>query len=343
MKLAVNATRWGLNFGPWGSGARPNIEVVQRAEALGYDSVWVAEAYGSDAIVPLSFLAAHTSRIKIGTAVLQIAARTPAMTAMTAATLDNLSGGRLLLGLGVSGPQVVEGWHNQAFDDPLGRTREYVSLVRTILARRSPVEHHGRHYDLPYQGEGSTGEGKAMKLTLRLQRPRIPIYLAAMGPRNVRQTLEIGDGWLPLFFPPNYPDALGVDLRTEPLKPGFEIAPFVPILVDDDVTRCHNGMRPVLAFWIGAMGSPKKNFYADMFARCGHEGVAERVRAAWSEGRPRDAANLIPDALIDEIALCGPKARIADQLEAWRKAPITMMILGGATPAALELMAELLL
>jgi F420-dependent oxidoreductase-like protein len=343
VKLAVNATRWGLNFGLWGPGPWPSVEAVKRAEELGYHSVWTAEAYGSDAVVPLTFLAAHTSRIKLGTAVLQISARSPAMTAMTAATLDNLSGGRFLLGLGVSGPQVVEGWHNQPFDEPLVRVREYVEVVRMILRRQSPVEYHGRHYDLPYSGPGSTGEGKAMKLTLRPHRPDIGIYLAAMGPRNVRQTLEIADGWLPLFFPPNYPDALGVDLATAPLRPGFEIAPFVPVVLGPDVNRCRSGLRPVLAFWIGAMGSRRQNFYTDLVARIGFDGLADRVRLLSLEGRQREAATLIPDELIDAIALCGPKERIAERLESWKASPITMMILGGASLEALEVMAELVL
>jgi len=343
VKLALNATKWGLNFGLWGPGAGPNIEAVKRAESLGYHSVWTAEAYGSDAVVPLTYLAAHTTRIKLGTAVLQIAARSPAMTAMTAATLDNLSGGRLLLGLGVSGPQVVEGWHNQPFDEPLVRLREYVEVVRMILRRQMPVEFHGRHYDLPYGGPGTTGEGKAMKLTLKPHRRDIPLYLGAMGPQNVRQTLEIADGWLPLFFPPNYPDALGVDLSTYPLKPGFEIAPFVPIVLGPDVDRCRSALRPVLAFWIGGMGSRKRNFYTDLVARVGFEGLADRVRQEYLDGRLGDAAALIPDELIDALALVGPRGRIAERLESWHASPITMMIIGGATLEAIEVMAELVL
>ena len=343
MKLGVSAMRWSVNFGLWGNGMAPNVDVVRHAEALGYDSVWTAEAYGTDAVVPVTWLAACTTRIRVGTAVLQMAGRTPATTAMTAATLDAYSDGRFILGLGASGPQVVEGWHNAPFDHPVERTREYVEVVRRLLDRHVPVRYSGNFYRLPYEGADATGEGKALRLAVRRRRKPVPLFLAAMGPRNVRLAFELFDGWLPFMFSPRTPDALGITDLLANARDGFEVAPLVPIVVDDDIERCRRLIRPVVAFWIGAMGSRTTNFYAEMFARVGFEGAVRGIQESYGAGRTADAAAKVPDELLDEVALLGPRGRVAEQFERWKTAPVTTMILGGATKEAITLMAELAL
>ena len=334
--------RLGLNLGYFGAAAPSDtIPFVQHAESLGFHSVWTAEAYGSDSIVPLVWAGAHTSTINLGTAIMQMPARTPANTAMTAATLDLLSGGRFLLGLGLSGPQVVEGWHGEAYGKPLGKTREYVSIVREILKREKPLEHHGAHYDIPYTGEDATGLGKPLKLIIHPTRPDIPIYLAAIGPKNVALAAEIADGWLPVFFAPGrFAETYGEAFAETDLG-RFDIAPTVSVVLGDDVDACRSMVKPGLALYIGGMGARGRNFYNDLACRYGYEGAAKEIQDLYLDGKKKEAAAAVPDQLVDEVALCGPKGRIAELLETWKASPVTTLICGSAQKDALELMAEL--
>jgi F420-dependent oxidoreductase-like protein len=334
--------RLGLNLGYFGASAPSEmISFVQHAESLGYHSAWAAEAYGSDAVVPLAYVAASTTTMHVGSAILQMPARTPANTAMTAATLDLLSGGRFLLGLGLSGPQVVEGWHGVPYGKPLGKTREYVSIVRKILAREERLEHHGEHYDIPYSGPDATGLGKPLKLIVHPLRSDIPIYLAAIGPKNVALTAEIADGWLPIFFAPSrfsetYGEAFaGVDFDE------FDIAPTATVVLGDDVDACRNVVKPGLALYIGGMGARGKNFYNDLACRYGYEEAAKNIQDLYLDGKKKEAIAAVPDALVDEVALCGPKERIDDLLGPWRESPVTTLIVGAGQPEAIEVMAEL--
>ena len=336
--------RLGLNLGYFGAAAPSMlVPLVQRAESLGFDSVWTAEAYGSDSIVPLTWVAAHTSTIRCGTAIMQMPARTPASTAMTAATFDLLSEGRFLLGLGLSGPQVVEGWHGEAYGKPLGKTREYVAIVRSILAREAPLEHHGPHYDIPYSGADATGLGKPLKLILHPRRADIPVYLAAIGPKNVALSAEIADGWLPIFFAPErFSETYGDAFAATDLD-AFDIAPTVTVVLGEDVDACRSMVKPMLALYIGGMGARGRNFYNDLACRYGYEGAASQIQDLYLDGKKADAVAAVPDALVDEVALCGPKERIADLLEPWRASPVTTLIVGAAQPEALEVLAELAL
>jgi F420-dependent oxidoreductase-like protein len=329
----------GVNIGYAAPGTNPAelAPLVQEAERLGYDSVWAAEAWGTDAVTVLSWMAALTSRIKIGSAIMQIPGRSPANTAMTAATLDLMSGGRFVLGLGTSGPQVVEGWHGDAWGKPLGKTREYVEIVRAAL-RREVVEHAGEHYRIPYDGPGATGLGKPLKLMLRPLRADIPIYLAAMGPKNVALSYEIADGWLPIFVDPERFD----DAFPAP-PPGFEIAATANVLVGDDVQALRDSLKPHLALYVGGMGAKGKNFYNALVRRYGWEEDAERIQELYLGGRQREAIAAVPDALVDAVALVGPKERIADRLAAWRETRVTTLIVGSPQPEALRVMAELAL
>jgi F420-dependent oxidoreductase-like protein len=331
--------RLGLNLGYWGADAARVVEVARHAEALGFHSVWTAEAYGSDAVVPLAWVGAQTSKIGLGTAILQMPARSPAMTAMTAVTLDLLSGGRALLGLGLSGPQVAEGWHGQPYGKPLAKTREYVDIVRTIMRREAPLEHHGEHYDIPYTGPGATGLGKPLKLIVHPKR-QIPIYLAAIGPKNVALAAEIADGWLPVWFSPTrmdvYADAFeGRDLSS------FDIAPTVSVVLGDDAAACRQMVKPMLALYIGGMGARGRNFYNDLACRYGYEGAAKEIQDLYLDGKKQEAAAAVPDELVDEVALCGPKERIAELVEPWKMSPATTMVLATVQTEALDLMAEL--
>jgi F420-dependent oxidoreductase-like protein len=334
--------RLGINLGYFGAAAPSQfVPMVQRAEALGYHSVWTAEAYGSDSIVPLIWAGAHTTKINLGTAIMQMPARTPANTARTAATIDMLSDGRFLHGLGLSGPQVVEGWHGEAYGKPLGKTREYVEIVRELLKREKPLEHHGEHYDIPYTGPGATGLGKPLKLIIHPKRNEIPIYLASIGPKNVALTAEIADGWLPIWFSPSrfqstYGDAFAKRDLTQ-----FDIAPTATVVLGDDVDACRSFVKPALALYIGGMGARGKNFYNDLACRYGYEAEAKEIQDLYLDGKKGEAIAAVPDALVDEVALCGPKERIRDLLEAWKESPITTLIVGSGQPEALEVMAEL--
>jgi F420-dependent oxidoreductase-like protein len=336
MKLGLS-----LGYAPPGTNPADLFPLLEQAEGLGFDSVWVAEAWGTDAVSVLGWLAAKTERIKLGSAIMQIPGRSPANTAMTAATLDLLSGGRFLLGLGTSGPQVVEGWHGQPWGKPLGKTREYVEIVRTAL-QRQVVEHHGEHYEIPWDGPGATGLGKPLKLMLRPLRAEIPIYLAALGPKNVALAAEIADGWLPIFVDPErFDDAFGPSLAAVP--PDFEIAATVSVLVGDDVEALRDALRPHVALYVGGMGAKGRNFYNSLVRRYGWEEEAERIQELYLAGKQRDAIAAVPDELVDAVALVGPKERIAERLEAWRETPVTTLVLGTPQPEALQTLAELLL
>jgi F420-dependent oxidoreductase-like protein len=340
--------RLGLNFGYWASGPSDNVALALEAERLGYHSLWTAEAWGSDAITPLTWLAAKTSRINVGTAIMQMPARTPAMTAMTAATLDLLTNGRFLLGIGASGPQVVEGWHGVVYGKLLKRTREYVDIVRTILKRERPLEYHGEYYDIPVSG--GTGLGKPLKLIVHPLRPDIPIYIAAIGPKNVALAAEIADGWLPVFLSPRRMNVFrssleeGFARRKDGRPPAeFDVAPTVSVVVGNDVDACRAQVKPHLALYIGGMGARGKNFYNDLACRYGYEEAAQQIQELYLAGRKAEAIAAVPDALVDEVALCGPKERIADQLAAWHEAGITTIICAAHNPEAVRTMAELVL
>jgi F420-dependent oxidoreductase-like protein len=280
---------------------------------------------------------------------MQMPARSPVTTAATIATLDLLSGGRALLGLGTSGPQVAEGWHGQAWGKPLTRTREYVAVVREVLRREAPLEHHGAHYDIPYTGPGATGLGKPLKLILRPLRADVPIYLAAIGPRNVALAAEIADGWLPIFFSPErfgevHAPSLAQGFAVRGGRPaGWDLAPLVPVVVADDVEAARSFLKPLLALYVGGMGARGQNFYARLAGRYGFEAEAAAVQDAYLSGRKDEAAALVPDALVDEVALVGDRARIADRLDAWRACGATTLVLQARQPEALQLLAELVL
>ncbi len=320
--------RLGLNMGYSGAQVVVDVQCVQDADRLGYHSVWSAEAYGSDAVTPLAWVGAVTYRIRLGTAIMQMAARTPAMTAMTAMTLDALSGGRALLGLGVSGPQVVEGWHGQPFGKPLVRTREYVAIVRAILAREKPLEHAGPYYQIPYRGPDATGLGKPLRSILH-GRAALPIYLAAIGPKSVALAAEVADGWLPAFFSPAraglFRAALeaGFARRTSPGRETFDVAPSVAVVLGPDVAACRAAVKPRLALYLGGMGARGTNFYFDLACRYGYEVAARRFQDLYLAGKRAEAEAAVPDALVDEVALCGPRERIAERLPRWREAGVT--------------------
>ena len=336
MKLGLS-----LGYAPPGTNPADLFPLVQEAERLGFDSVWTAEAWGTDAVTVLASLAAKTERIKLGSAIMQIPGRSPANAAMTAATLDLLSGGRFLLGLGTSGPQVVEGWHGQPGGKPLGKTREYVEIVRAAL-RREVVEHNGEHYTIPWDGPGATGLGKPLKLMLRPLRAEIPIYLAALGPKNVALAAEIADGWLPIFVAPErFDETFGPSLAAAP--PDFEIAATASVFVGDDVPGLHDALRPYVALYVGGMGAKGRNFYNSLVRRYGWEEEAERIQELYLAGKQREAIGAVPDELVDAVSLIGPKERIAERLEAWRETPVTTLVLGTTQPEALQTLAELVL
>ncbi|MGW1667824.1 LLM class F420-dependent oxidoreductase [Streptomyces sp. NPDC002324] len=333
--------RLGLALGYWGRGpSAEHVPLAQEAERLGYDSVWTAESWGSDAFTPLTWIAAHTSRIKLGTAVAQMAARSPTTTAMQALTLDHLSGGRALLGLGLSGPQVVEGWYGRPFPrSPLTATREYVDVVRQVLRREAPVELDGRFHALPYDGPDGTGIGKALKSITHPLRADLPLLLGAEGPKNIAQTTRIADGWLPLYWSPSRTDVYEASLTEVP--EGFLIAPMVRAKVCEDVAEGLLPVKAMLGFYIGGMGHAKRNFHADLMARMGYEEEARRIQRLFLDGRREEAVLAVPDAFADEISLVGPRTRIAERLESWRKGPVTDLLVLSPDPHTLRVLAEL--
>jgi F420-dependent oxidoreductase-like protein len=331
--------RLGLMLGYWMPDPWDPTDLVQEAERLGYESVWTAEAYGSDVFSPLCWVGARTKRIKLGTAIMQLSARTPACAAMTAATIDHLSGGRLILGIGVSGPQVVEGWYGQPFPKPMGRTREFVALLREMLRRERPVTFRGEHYQLPYPGGARLG--KPLKLIVRPLRAEIPIYLGAEGPKNVALATEIADGWLPLFYSPYRTHVYAESLRGA--RPGFEIACPATVSLNDDLEQALLPIKFMLAFYIGGMGAAAKNFHLNLIARLGFEAEARRVQELFLAGKRAEAVAAVPDRLADEISLAGSAARICDRLAAWKESPVTTLLAGTRDLAAVRLLAEAVL
>jgi len=326
MKLGVHIGYWGL-----GLSSQDQLEIVQEAEKLGYDSVWAAEAYGSDTATVLAWLAGQTSTIRLGSGIFQMPGRSAAMTAMTAATIDQLSGGRMILGIGSSGPQVAEGWHGQRFAKQLQRTREYVAVVRKALARER-LEFHGETIELPLPD----GPGKALKLTIAPVQERIPIYLAAIGPKNTALAGEIADGWIPTLFSPEHVSELrpllqeGADRAGRSLD-GFDIAPTVNVFVTDDRQAARDAMRPFIALYVGGMGSRKQNFYNNLVCRYGFEADAKVIQDFYLEGKREEAMAAIPDALIDMVSLCGPKDVVGERLAVYRDAGVGTL---GITPIA---------
>ncbi|OPG01928.1 LLM class F420-dependent oxidoreductase [Streptomyces sp. GKU 895] len=334
--------RLGLALGYWGRGPNPeHVPLAREAERLGYDSVWTAESWGSDVFTPLTWIAAHTTTIKLGTAVAQMAARSPTTTAMHALTLDHLSGGRMMLGLGLSGPQVVEGWYGRPFPkSPLTATREYVDVVRQVLRREGPVELAGRFHAHPYTGPDATGLGKPLKpITHPLRPGRLPVLLGAEGPRNIAQTTRIADGWLPLYWSPTRPEVYEASLAEAP--DGFLVAPMAQVRVCDDVREGLLPVKTMLGFYIGGMGHARRNFHADLMARMGYEEEARRIQRLFLEGRREEAVLAVPDAFADEISLVGPRERIAERLESWRKGPVTDLLALSPDRESLRVLAEL--
>ncbi|CAN5823650.1 LLM class F420-dependent oxidoreductase [soil metagenome] len=325
--------RLGVNIGfVAGASADEHVQLAVEAERAGYDVVWAAEAYGSDAPTLLSFIAARTERIDVGSAIMQIPARTPAMTAMTAATLDLLSHGRFRLGLGVSGPQVSEGWHGVRFDKPLARTREYVDVVRMALARRS-VSYDGQHLRLPLPD----GPGKALKLTIRPERDPLPVYLAAVGPKNLELTGEIADGWLAIFFAPEHAAGSLGPLRAGAERSGravdsLDVSATVPVVIGNDLDGCADQLRPYTALYVGGMGSRTQNFYNALARRMGFEDAAGRIQDHYLDRRHREAAAAVPFDLVDQTALIGPLERITERLHAYAEAGVTTLAVSATAP-----------
>jgi len=343
--------RLGLNVGYWGAGLRGNTELVEAADRLGYHSVWAAEAYGSDVVSVLAWFGARTEHIKLGSGIMQMPARTPAMTAMTAATLDRLSGGRFLLGLGLSGPQVVEGWHGVPYGKPLGKTREYVSIVRAALRREEPLVHDGAHYQIPYRGPDATGLGKPLKLILHPEKPDVPIYLASIGPKNVQLTAELADGWLPVFYSPDKSKkvfgehlAAGFARSEDPQRAqNFDIAPSISAVVTDDLEVGRNMVKPFTALYIGGMGARGKNFYFDLACRYGYEQAATEIQDLYLAGRKEEAIRRVPDELVDETNLVGSREAIRDRLAAWQESGVTTLLISTMDVETVRTLAELVL
>ncbi|MBX6373251.1 MAG: LLM class F420-dependent oxidoreductase [Acetobacteraceae bacterium] len=336
-------------------GARPRLEMdlVEEAERLGFHAVWCGEAYGTDAVTPITWVLARTTRIKAGTGIMQIPARTPACAAMTTMTLQALSGNRFLCGVGPSGPQVVEGWHGVPFGSGLGRTREYIEIIRKIIAREAPLEYEGKHYQIPYRGPGATGLGKPLKSICHAD-PDIPIYTASITPAGLRLAGEIADGTLPVFMSPEKADLVAGPILEGMKKAGkpadlsrFDIAPYTKIRVGSDVQACRDAIKPELALYIGGMGARSKNFYNDYVARLGYEAAAAVIQDLYLDGKKKEAAAAVPDALCDELALLGPPERIRDRLQAWKaiakEGKVGTLVLTGATPEALRVVAEAVL
>ena len=340
--------RLGLNVGYWAGGPPPGAaEAVAEAERLGFDSLWTAEAYGSDALMPLAWWGAATERLKLGTAIVQISARTPAATAMAAMTLDHLSGGRMILGLGVSGPQVVEGWYGQSFEKPLARMREYIGILREIWARQGPLVNRGPHYPLPLPD--GTGLGKPLKSSLRPLREDIPIYLAAEGPKNIALAGELCDGWLALFYSPHhdgyYRDALAEGFARPGARRGadeFEVAATVPLILTDDIEAAADALRPMYALYFGGMGAKGTNFHANVAIRMGYEAEVAKIQELYLSGHKDEAAAAVPTKLVEELTLIGPSDKVRHDLEAWRDSIVTTLLIAGDS-ATLRAAAELVL
>ena len=335
-----------------GEAGGPSMDHVLEAERLGYHSVWAGESYGTDAVTPIAWVLARTTKIKAGTGIMQMSARTPTCAAMTAATLQAMSHNRFLLGIGPSGPQVIEGWHGLPYGKPLTRTREYIAIVRKVMAREVPLQHQGEHYQIPYSGPAATGLGKPLKSILH-PNPGLKIYTAAISPAGLKTAGEVADGVQPIFMSPER-----ANLITEPVLAGmaaaggksladFDVAPFVRVAMGSDLAACRDRIRPEMALYIGGMGARSKNFYNDLVKRMGYEDAASKIQDAFLAGRRQDAAAAVPDSLIDETALIGPPERIKDRLKAWKDGAkdhsIGTLLLGGASAEALRLVAEAVL
>ena len=333
----------GMTFGYWGKGPNPNmIEQAQIADDLGFDSLWTAESWGNDAFTFATWLAAHTKRVRIGTGIVQMAARTPVATAMAAATIDHLSNGRFILGLGVSGPQVVEGWYGQPSARPLARTREYVEIIRRALRRdEGPLDFQGEFYQHPFRGEGTVGLGKPLKMMIHPLRKEIPIFLGAEGPKNVTQTAEIADGWLPLYYSPFRQDVYEDQLKAA--KPGFEITALVNFTVTDDVASALLPVKGMLGFYIGGMGAKGQNYHTKLAARMGLGEQAEKIQDLFFDGKGDQAIGEVPVEFADEISLVGTPARIADRVAAWKESAVTEILIHAGTTEQLRQAAELIL
>jgi len=338
----MGTLKLGLQLGYWG--AQPPEDLLgtaQEAERLGYDAIFTAEAWGSDAFTPLSWIGAHTQKIRLGTSIAQLSARTPTATAMAALTLDHLSKGRMILGLGVSGPQVVEGWYGQPFSKPLARTREYVDIIRQVLRRAAPVTNAGPHYPLPYHGEGAWGLGKPLRPITHPLRADLPIWLGAEGPKNVALAAEICDGWLPLYYSPYRPEVYADQLKGA--KPGFEIAASAFINVSQDVETALLPVKAMLGFYIGGMGAKKRNFHKDLMARMGFAKEADKIQQLFFENKRDEAMAVVPDQFADEISLVGPVERIRDRLQAWKATPVTMLMVMSHDMSLVRTAAEIVL
>jgi F420-dependent oxidoreductase-like protein len=327
-----------------------DMETVWEAERLGYAAVWCGEAYGTDAVTPVAWVLAQTKKILAGTSIMQMPARTPACAAMTAMTLQAMSGNRFLCGIGPSGPQVVEGWHGVPFGKPLARTREYIAIIRRILERKAPLEYHGEHYQIPYSGPGASGLGKPLRSIIHGD-SSLRIYTAAVAPAGLRTAGEVADGVLPFFMAPEKPETITAPVLEGMAKAGngktladFDIVPYVRIAMGDDVAACRDAIRPQLALYIGGMGARSKNYYNDAAKRLGYEAAAAEIQDHFLAGRRKEAGAAVPDALIDEISLIGPKERITDRLQAWKDIAkdrqVGSLLLVGATPEALRVVAE---
>jgi len=341
----------GLQLGYWG--AEPPADALAKvleAERLGFDVAFTAEAWGSDAFSPLAWWGASTTRIKLGTSIVQMSARTPTATAMHALTIDHLSGGRMVLGLGLSGPQVVEGWYGQPFSKPLARTREYVGIVRQVLARQAPVTSPGPHFPLPYEGPGSTGLGKPLRPIVHPLRADLPILLGAEGPKNVALTAEIADGWLPIYFSPKAAPMYRSWLAEGFSRPGarrrpeeFEVATNCQVVVTKDRDAALEAMKPMLAFYIGGMGAKEVNFHKNVFARMGYEKETDQIQDLFFEGKRQEATAAVPSSMVADISLVGTKERIRDELAAWEEAGVTTLVVGAGTVEEMRTVAEAIL
>ncbi|WP_394618430.1 LLM class F420-dependent oxidoreductase [Lentzea sp. JNUCC 0626] len=336
----------GLQLGYWGAGPPQNAaELVAAAEEFGFDAVFAAEAWGSDAFTPLAWWGSETSRVRLGTSVVQMSARTPAACAMHALTLDHLSGGRFILGLGVSGPQVVEGWYGRPFAKPLARTREYVSILRQVLAREAPVRNDGPHYPLPYQGPGALGLGKPLKPITHPLRADLPIWLGAEGPKNVALTSEIADGWLAIYYAPRLADMYNEWLDEGFAKSGrsrenFEVAATCQVVVTDDPASVRAMLKPFVALYIGGMGAPGMNFHAEVFTRMGYGEVVQDIGKLFQAGRKDEAAQVVPDELVSEISIVGTAEQVREEVRRWEKAGVTTLLVGCRDVASIKAVAE---
>src|SRR5262245_13785588 len=335
-----------------GEAGGPSMDHVLEAERLGYDSVWSGESYGTDAVTPIAWVLARTSKIKAGTGIMQMSARTPTCAAMTAATLQAMSQNRFLLGIGPSGPQVIEGWHGMPYGKPLTRTREYIAVVRKVLAREAPLQHQGEHYQIPYNGPAATGLGKPLKSILH-PHPGLKIYTAAISPAGLKTAGEVADGVQPIFMSPERTNLItehvlaGMAAAGRKSLADFDIAPFVRVAMGNDLAACRDKIRPEMALYIGGMGARSRNFYNDLVKRMGYEDAASKIQDSFLAGRRQDAAAAVPDSLIDETALVGPPDRIKDRLKAWKDGAkdhsIGTLLLGGASTQALRVVAEAVL